>query len=247
LNTFSIVVESAEFQKKANELSRSLNIPVVQLPTTTFFFIVGEKLSLKLNALEAPGPMALDFAGGALDYRRRFGHSGGHLILKAIGGGKKKVLDLTAGLCRDAFILASSEIQVKAIEKSPFISALVLDAIERARSDEKTKKIIMNLNFIKGDSEKILEEITSKDFDAIYMDPMFPTNDKSALPKKELRIVQRLLGSVSENETEAKKLFHSAREKTNRLVVKRPIHGVALYENPTIVFKGSSVRFDVYI
>ena len=59
---------------------------------------------------KAPGPVRVDFVEGAAAHRRQFGGGSGQMIAKAVGvqsGIRPKVLDATAGLGRDAFVLAS--------------------------------------------------------------------------------------------------------------------------------------------
>jgi hypothetical protein len=77
---------------------------------------------------------------------------------------------------------------------------------------------------------------------------MFPKKEKSALPKKDLRVLQLLL--MSENnqiEEESKSLLELALKKCHRVVVKRPQNGKPLLEKVSVKFEGTSTRFDVYL
>ena len=82
-------------------------------------------LSLQQLGKKAPGPVRCEFALGAARHRRLYGGGRGQDIAKATGldrsGFYPKLLDLTAGLGRDGFILASLGAQVTMIERNPII------------------------------------------------------------------------------------------------------------------------------
>ena len=78
----------------------------------------------------------------------------------------------------------------------------------------------------------------------IYLDPMYPASNKSALNKKSMRILRQLVG----NDDDAATLLDiSLLRAKYRVVVKRPRHATTLNEQePDIVYRGKSSRFDVY-
>jgi 16S rRNA (guanine1516-N2)-methyltransferase len=143
------------------------------------------------------------------------------------------------------FILAALNCRVKALEKSPYVGVLVHDALTRARENAKTNSICERIDFSVGDSLEFLKYSKNGDYDVIYIDPMFPPKKKSALPKKEMIILQRLLHR--DDSKQDIELLTVALEKAGRVVVKRPIGGAPLLRNPDLVFKGTSTRFDVYL
>ncbi len=65
------------------------------------------------------------------------------------------------------------------------------DGLERAHSVEWFK--LLKLELIETDAQIYLATL-KKQFDVIYMDPMYPIRKKSALLKKEMRILRRLVG-----------------------------------------------------
>ena len=80
----------------------------------------------------------MDFASGAVAHRRKFGGGKGQSIAKAVGlkaGVQLHVIDATAGLGRDAFVLASLGCNVDMVERSPIAAALLEDGLERAALD----------------------------------------------------------------------------------------------------------------
>ncbi|VTN12434.1 Ribosomal RNA small subunit methyltransferase J [Raoultella terrigena] len=78
----------------------------------------------------------------------------------------------------------------------------------------------------------------------VYLDPMFPHKQKSALVKKEMRVFQSLVGP----DLDADGLLEPARLlATKRVVVKRPDYAPPLADVATpnaVVTKGH--RFDIY-
>jgi 16S rRNA (guanine1516-N2)-methyltransferase len=195
--------------------------------------------------------LAIDFVSGALDFRRRFGGRGGQMVLKAVGGPKsrngevRRVLDATAGLGRDAFILATGGCRVTAVEKNALLFSVLQDALKRAENHEPTAKALGGrLTFLQGDVTQGLGE-KMESFDSVYLDPMFPQRKKTALVKKEMQVLQRLVGDPIESSSE---LFEAAQKLAcERTVVKRPSGAPAIKEPVSLVLKDPSIRFDVYV
>ncbi|MEO1926668.1 MAG: class I SAM-dependent methyltransferase, partial [Gammaproteobacteria bacterium] len=126
-------------------------------------------LSLLTNNLntkqDTAAPTRVDFLDAGLTHRRlTSGKSQG--IAKAIGLNKLKsptVLDTTAGLGKDAFILASLGCTVTLLERSPIIHALLEDGFRRGleSADEDVIKIINKMTLINIDAKDYLEIIIS--------------------------------------------------------------------------------------
>jgi 16S rRNA (guanine1516-N2)-methyltransferase len=195
-------------------------------------------LQLRDTRPGAPGPIRADFQSTAADNRRKAGR--GLLLAKAVGIKGRElpdVLDATAGLGRDAYTLAALGCNVTAFERSPVVAALLRDAIDRSRGDPAVARIDLRV----GDAR---EEMARRRYEVVYLDPMFPERG-SALSKKEMQYMQLLL-----EPDDGADLFAPALQcATRRVVVKRPIHAARLAPTPTPnhVFKGKSVRFDVYL
>ncbi|HAD42901.1 MAG TPA: 16S rRNA (guanine(1516)-N(2))-methyltransferase, partial [Plesiomonas shigelloides] len=74
------------------------------------------------------GAICVDFVGGTMAHRRRFGGGRGEAVAKAVGikkGYLPDVVDATAGLGRDAFVLASIGCRVRLLERHPVVAALL--------------------------------------------------------------------------------------------------------------------------
>lgn len=189
----------------------------------------------------------VDFLSSKSEYRRLHGGGRGELIAKAIGVKGKDdltVLDLTAGFARDAYVLACLGCKVTMIERSEIIYRLVDDAMQRAKDDDSFKNLCLKL--VHADAKGFLKKMDEKDFpDVVYMDPMFPERKKSALVKKEMRILKAVVG----DDDDADELLALALTKAKkRVVVKRPRYAESLKgPEPDVVFPGKSSRFDVYL
>jgi len=156
------------------------------------------------------------------------------------------VYDLTAGLGRDAFVMATLGCQVSLVERSPVIALLLEHGLKQASTFDETQEIVQRMRLIKADSRKFLKNLSFEDYpDVIYLDPMYPHRDKSALVKKEMRIFRDLVG----NDTDAVDLFQIALTKAlRRLVVKRPKGAEFLAgETPAFQVKSKNTRYDCYL
>ena len=196
---------------------------------------------------DAAGPIRVDFLSGAVAHRRRYGGGSGQMIAKAVGiqpGVRPVVVDATAGLGRDAFVLARLGCALTLIERQPLIAALLEDGMWRARSDHEVAPIVAQMQLICGNAIELLGVWRGELPQVIYLDPMFPHRDKSAQVKKEMRLFRPLAGA----DDDAPELLAAALAlATHRVVVKRPrkapvIAGVS----PAYVLEGNSSRFDIY-
>jgi 16S rRNA (guanine1516-N2)-methyltransferase len=167
-----------------------LNLP--QSGEADFALQLGEAgLQLAELGPQAPGPVRVDFVEGAVAHRRVFGGGSGQMIAKAVGvqpGVRPRVLDATAGLGRDGFVLASLGCAVTLIERQPLIAALLEDGLARARGDREVGPIVAQMQLLTGNAIELMDAWEGEPPQVIYLDPMFPHRDKSALVKKEMRL-----------------------------------------------------------
>lgn len=206
-----------------------------------------EHLELRKRDEPKLGGVFVDFVSGAMAHRRRFGGGRGEAIAKAVGiksGYLPDVVDATAGLGRDAFVLASVGCKVRMVERHPVVAALLDDGLQRGYQDPEIGSWLQaRLSLIHASSLSALTDITPRP-EAVYLDPMFPHRHKSALVKKEMRVFQMLVGA----DMDADGLLEPARRlATKRVVVKRPDYAPPLAGVATqsaIVTK--SHRFDIY-
>ena len=213
------------------------------------FALVFTAARLELRKLDEPklGAVYVDFVEGAVAHRRKFGGGRGQSIAKAVGlkaGATPTVVDATAGLGRDAFVLASLGCKVTLIERSPVVAALLQDGLARAALDPEIGPWVRErMQLLHGPAVETLLGLSERP-DVIYLDPMFPHKQKSALVKKEMRVFQSLVGP----DLDADGLLEPARQlATKRVVVKRPDYAPPLADVATtnaVTTKGH--RFDIY-
>ena len=194
----------------------------------------------------AAGAVYVDFAGGAAAHRLKYGGGKGQMIAKAVGLQKLKephVLDATAGLGGDAFVLASLGCRMTLLERSPIVHALLEDGLKRAGGAE-VADITARMELINADAIEYIENIQEQP-DIIYLDPMFPQRTKSAAVKKEMRIFKDIVGK----DEDATELLAAALAKAKyRVVVKRPRKAPAIEgQSPSHTVEGKTSRYDVYV
>lgn len=162
------------------------------------------------------------------------------------------VLDLTAGLGRDAWALASTGCRVLAFERHPLVAFLLADALRRALVNDATSAIAQRITLVPADARTVdLDFVQSEivDGEAVQervwlLDPMFPERRKSALVKKPMRIFQSLVGQ----DDDAGALFSWARGQLGaRWVVKRPPQAPHIADaKPAMNIVSGRIRFDCY-
>ena len=205
---------------------------------------------LELRKLDEPklGAVFVDFVGGTMAHRRKFGGGRGEAVAKAVGikqDNLPTVIDATAGLGRDAFVLAALGCQVKLVERHPVVRLLLQDGLQRAYADEEIGPWVQqNMQLLPYQHINQLNPDT--DFtDVVYLDPMYPHKAKSALVKKEMRVFQYLVGADSD----ADKLLSPALQLAKkRVVVKRPGYAEYLCKKPPHFSRETkNHRFDIYM
>ena len=235
----------------ATELARTLGLPLVHDAAEAYpllLVVTDDRLEL-LQVDSAEGPVHCEFTGGAFGYRRGQPLRR-ELLTKAVGfkGKPLGVVDMTAGLGRDAAVLALLGCDVTAIEQSPVVFALLEDGLRRARDQDTGDTLAERITLVRADACDYLDMLPAEALpDVIYLDPMFPERTRSALVKKEMRLLSRLLAGKDD----ADRLLAAAlRTGCHRVVVKRPLHAphiaAPLVRQPPLQFRGRSARFDVY-
>ncbi len=242
---------SPEQAAAAGELAAALGLPraVFAAPGFDYFLVVtADRLELRTAGPHAPGPVFVDFVGGAVGHRHRFGGGRGQPLARAVGlkaGAIPTVLDATAGLGRDAFVLADLGCSVRLVERSPVIAALLRDGLRRAAAEPELAPIVDRMTLIEGDAKTYLATLADTDRpDVVYLDPMYPHRTKSALVKKEMRVFRAVVGEDPDAPGLLAAALTCARR---RVVVKRPRLAPSLEgPKPTTVIEGKTTRFDVY-
>lgn len=216
---------------------------------TQIMALVLTSTHLKLRKQDEPklGGIYVDFVEGTMAHRRKFGGGRGEAVAKAVGIKKDylpDVVDATAGLGRDAFVLASIGCKVRMVERHPVVAALLEDGLKRAYRDADIGEWMQErMTLIHASSAQALTEITPPP-DVVYLDPMYPHKAKSALVKKEMRVFQSLVGADEDADALLEPAMTLAKK---RVVVKRPdyaepLNNQAAHANVTT----KNHRFDIY-
>lgn len=217
-------------------------------------------LQWNLNRLELvpvgeKAAVYVDFVSGAAAHRRQFGGGRGQPVAKAVGikgDYLPRVLDATAGLGGDAFVLASLGCSMTLIERSPIAYLLLSDGLKRAAAAEETAEIASRMTLHFGDGRQWLTDraagngpLANDEFDVVYLDPMFPEPGKRAKSKKNMAAFQTLIGG----DEDADALLAPARLiAKKRVIVKRPRHAPLMAgARADFVYDGESTRFDGYL
>lgn len=245
----------------AAPLAARLRVPLLsaqtpaELESVAYVLLVdAEGVALQATGRKAPGPVRVDFTGGGANHRRKFGGGKGQMIAKAVGlkgSYRPTVLDATAGLGGDAFVLACLGCSMTLLERSPVVLSLLEDGLRRGReyaaaADPELLDILQAMQLLAADSHAYLQQLAAADSkpDVIYLDPMFPERSKSASVKKEMASFHQIVG----HDPDADGLLALAlAAATYRVVVKRPAKAPCLGQQaPSYQLQGKSCRYDVY-
>lgn len=191
--------------------------------------------------------LVIDFTGGAVGHRFRQGGGRGQALPKAIGmkGGKNPhIVDATAGLGRDSFLLASLGATVTMIERSDEMHRLLVDGMARAMAFGGEIAAVMDrMTLIHGDASDVLPSLSPE---VVLVDPMHPPRKNSALVKKEMRMIREIVGVDADSSRLMQTALSSA---SNRVVLKWPQKADAMagIRPPSHQITGKSTRYDVFM
>ena len=211
----------------------------------SFLHLTSQGLSFcPLSEREKMKELRVDFTTSA--WSRRLKKVRKEQLIQAMGRNdpeKTTVIDATAGLGRDSFLLAAAGFTLKSFERNSILAALLFDGLKRTAGYADTRagiRIILHC----ADARKYLQ--TKKSVaDIIYLDPMFPPRKNSTKVKKELQIIQQIVG----NDANYEELFSLALQNADkRVVVKRPKRGPWITSmHPSYSVQGKTIRFDIYL
>lgn len=250
MHSIAISYSIPELKNSAQQLAEKLGLSLIDPEAPSDYFgvltLTPEHLELSVKNQKS-GAIFADFLSKAALHRHQHGGGRQQLIARAVGLHKKKnltICDISAGLGRDAFVLATLGAQVTMIERSPIIAALLQDAWQRAQQVDWIHAL--SWRFLQADSQTYLQNLpVAERPQVIYFDPMFPERKKSALVKKEMRILRHIVG---EDEDAPALLALALKTAQVRVVVKRPRLSTNIPgPTPSFSLTGQSSRFDVYL
>jgi 16S rRNA (guanine1516-N2)-methyltransferase len=256
--TFDILVfdETGLHQTETSLLKEKIALAEIPLcsspsqagPCTYALAFTTDKLELRPPDIRLGAPFSVDFGSGSIRYRMAQGGGKSQDIARAVGlkKGAPHIIDATCGFAKDGFILASLGCTIALCERSPITHALVADALKRAGNDPLLSNIVSRITLHLGDSLDLVPQLSAiQPAEVIYLDPMYPHRTKSALVKKQMRMLRHIVGKDPDAN-----LLHSLalQYAKKRVVCKRPITADFLNDKkPDFTVKGKKHRFDVYL
>lgn len=246
IQPIAIYPTTPDLHQEASHLASELSLPVTLTEEGDFaYLLIVNKEFLGLKKLhDKSKPLIIDFLDKSLLYRTQHASIKKEALPRAMGlkmGHTPTILDATAGLGRDSFLLASLGFKVEMHERSPIVHALLKNGMTRAQA----LPAIQNMHLIQEDTINWLKNCKEKP-DIIYLDPMFPERKKSALPKQNMLIFHDIVGEDLDASLLLEEAIACARI---RVVVKRPRLATKISTTfaPSFSITGSSNRFDVYL
>jgi len=240
----------------AKSLAEQLNLVWLPNPTDLvahqyayILVFTTDYLGLQKTSEKKFAPFYIDFLSAKMRYRSKQAGLRNERLARAIGikpSETPRIIDATAGLGRDSYILAKLGYQVTMLERSPILYAMLQDALIRAQQDSFAAPFCEKISLIFTDAITWLKQLAAKNYpEVIYLDPMFPERKKSASVKKEMLILQDLL----QKDIDTEELFQTAHAcATKRVVVKRSRFAEKISAHPpSFSIAGTSSRFDVYL
>ncbi len=187
----------------------------------------------------------IDWLANQLIWRYQHINKSQEPLLRAIGWHAQKppkVWDLTAGLGKDACLMAAAGCEVHLFERHPVLQILLHYAHQQAQLSEWSFFQHMHLHLMSAETWiKINPTVNLPE--VAYFDPMYPERKKQALVKLELRMIKTLVGN---DEDAATVLTALLQQGIPKIVVKRPKGATPLLANVHHVIQAPNTRFDVY-
>jgi 16S rRNA (guanine1516-N2)-methyltransferase len=243
--------------QKAKDLAGQLKVPLVPASQCVNYdaHLVytenGLQIQLKHDSNKrTASTLYVDFLSKSLRYRLQHGGGIKQALARAVGlkpGVRPSVMDATAGLGIDSFILASLGCSVTMVERSPLMAAMLVDGWDRAlRSQDIPEEVKERLTLLHGNSLLIIQGLAPQERpDTIYLDPMYPHMGKTALNKIEMRLIRMMVGDDTDSDTLLQSALQCAKK---RVVVKRPKGAIRLSsKEPSHIITMKNSRYDVYM
>lgn len=143
---------------------------------------------------------------------------------------QNKILDMSCGWGKDSLTMACLGANITSIEVNPLVAILVQYA---------KAKLYYNWKLIIEDSVNYIKN--NKDFDIVYLDPMFPP--KKNLSNKNLQILSLLCKPTSSIEYMLEHVLKTTKSKT---VIKLPLK-YSIRHKPNYKIYGKTIKWYIFI
>ncbi len=189
----------------------------------------------------------IDFTSAAFRHRLINGGGRGQALARAVGlgkGRKPQIVDATAGLGRDGFVLAHLGAEVTMIERQEKVAASLARALQSAKNAEALfAEPARRITLITADAISALGPL---DPEVVYIDPMHPARSKSALVKQPMRDLRKLVGPDKDS---AELILAALRCAQKRVVVKWPRKAdlPPAIAKPSYELNGKTTRYCIFL
>ena len=187
------------------------------------------------------------FIEGPILHRLKYGKGRGQNLAKAVGmkfNKNRNIIDATAGLGYDSFILASLGANVTLIERSQKMHTLLQNGIDEGISfGGEIEKIVNRMELLFGDSKDILPKLTPE---VIMIDTMYKERKKTALVKNNMRLVREIVGPDTDYIELLEVALNCAK---NRVVLKQPRYAEPIKDIKKCSHQiiGKTIRYDIFM
>ena len=187
------------------------------------------------------------FIEGPILHRLKYGKGRGQNLAKAVGmkfNKNRNIIDATAGLGYDSFILASLGAKVTLIERSQKMHEILQNGIDEGISfGGEIEKIINRMELLFGDSKDILPKLTPE---VIMIDTMYKERKKTALVKNNMRLVREIVGPDTDYIELLEVALNCAK---NRVVLKQPRYAEPIKDIKKCSHQilGKTIRYDIFM
>ena len=207
-----------------------------------------------IDSHQAPLALRIDFGSSKLQHRATRGGKK-ELLLRAVDAKPGlRVMDCTAGLGTDSFLLANAGCIVTMLERSKILSILLRGALQ-ANVSQEIQPTLSRMHLIEADAKDVLFKMSEAGStgegrgdtlpDVILIDPMFPSRRKQALVNGSMQMLQNFVGK-DQDATEL--LGLAIQTGCSKVVVKRPMNGGELDKfKPSYQYVAKANRFDVFL
>lgn len=243
-----LLIESDAHAEALSSIVSTFDLTVVSVAPIhdPYLALCAGRLSLFFPSHPKWQPLSVDFQSPAWQHRLSVLSIKKERLARAVGlrgNAPLSVIDATAGLGQDSYLMAALGAEVICVERHPVLAALLTDGLNRAR--EMDVPATKRMTLIHQSAHHYLTQ-PGVCADVLYLDPMYPNRDaQSAKQKKALQMLRLVVGE----DPDADGLLATAKAAAKqRVVVKRPKNADYLADQcPDYQLLGASSRFDVYL
>lgn len=241
---FAVLVTDETHRDRAEDVARRLGVPCFrEEPDADYVLLKYEKEGVCLS----DGELSVTGDFEKLTPRLKKENLASEMVVRAVKikdlDRPVEVIDATAGMGEDSFLLAGAGCHVRLIEHDPIVFELLDSAIARAKENPGLCEIACRMTPIFGDSVELLPKLDKPD--VVLLDPMFPERQKSGLVKKKFQLIHKLEKPC---DTEKELMASAISSSPMKIVVKRPQKGEPLAGvKPSYTLPGKAIRYDVIV